>query len=88
MPAACRVRFNLINISNREFLGVADGIGPHANLMNQYNVRFESIDGSPLNQQDVLGLYVSWAGVTKESAPSGAKICWEAKKPYSLAQGQ
>jgi isocitrate dehydrogenase len=50
-------------------------------------VRFESIEDYPLNQQDVIGLYVSMSG--------NFKICsfellnmWGNKKAYSLAQGQ
>jgi isocitrate dehydrogenase len=80
------VKFNLINISNRGTQVWPTG-SVYTNLVNQYNVRFESIDGSPLNQQDVLGLYVSLSG--------DFKICssellnqWGDKKAYSLAQGQ
>jgi len=80
------VKFNLISISNRGTQVWPTG-SVYTNLVNQYNVRFESIDGSPLNQQDVLGLYVSLSG--------DFKICssellnqWGGKKAYSLAQGQ
>ncbi|WEK36436.1 MAG: isocitrate/isopropylmalate family dehydrogenase [Candidatus Pseudobacter hemicellulosilyticus] len=80
------VKFNLINISNRGTQVWPTG-SIYTNLVNQYNVRFESLDGSPLNQQDVLGLYVSLSG--------DFKICssellnrWGDKKAYSLAQGQ
>ncbi len=80
------VKFNLINISNRGTQVWPTG-SLYTNLVNQYNVRFESIDGSPLNQQDVIGLYVSLSG--------NFKICslellnkWGDKKAYSLAQGQ
>jgi isocitrate dehydrogenase len=80
------VKFNLISISNRGTQVWPTG-SIYTNLVNQYNVRFESIDGSPLNQQDVLGLYVSLSG--------DFKICssellnqWGDKKAYSLAQGQ
>ena len=59
----------------------------YTNLVNQYNARFESLDGEPLFQQDVIGLYVSLSG--------NFKICslellnsWGDKKAYSLAQGQ
>ncbi len=80
------VKFNLVNISNRGTQVWPTG-SVYTNLVNQYNVRFESIDDSALNQQDVLGLYVSLSG--------DFKICssellnrWGGKKAYSLAQGQ
>ena len=80
------VKFDLINISNRGTQVWPTG-SVYTNLVNQYNVRFESIDGHPLNQQDVIGLYVSLSG--------DFKICslellneWSGKKGYSLAQGQ
>jgi isocitrate dehydrogenase len=80
------VKFNLINISNRGTQVWPTG-SVYTNLVNQYNVRFESIDEEPLNQQDVIGLYVSMSG--------NFKICsfellnkWSGKKAYSLAQGQ
>ncbi|MBL7739235.1 MAG: isocitrate dehydrogenase [Chitinophagaceae bacterium] len=80
------VKFNLINVSNRGTQVWPTG-SVFTNLVNQYNVRFESIDESPLNQQDIIGLYVSLSG--------NFKICslellnkWGDKKAYSLAQGQ
>lgn len=80
------VKFNLVNISNRGTQVWPTG-SVYTNLVNQYNVRFESIDNEPLNQQDVIGLYVSMSG--------NFKICsfellnrWGDKKAYSLAQGQ
>lgn len=80
------VKFNLINISNRGTQVWPTG-SVYTNLVNQYNVRFESIEDEPLNQQDVIGLYVSMSG--------NFKICsfellnmWAGKKAYSLAQGQ
>jgi isocitrate dehydrogenase len=80
------VKFNLINVSNRGTQVWPTG-SVFTNLVNQYNVRFESLDGSPLNQQDIIGLYVSLSG--------DFKICslellntWGGKKAYSLAQGQ
>ncbi|MBI1783356.1 MAG: NADP-dependent isocitrate dehydrogenase [Sphingobacteriales bacterium] len=80
------VKFNLINISNRGTQVWPTG-SVYTNLVNQYNVRFESIDNFPLTQQDVIGLYVSMSG--------NFKICsfellnrWGDKKGYSLAQGQ
>jgi isocitrate dehydrogenase len=80
------VKFKLINISNRGTQVWPTG-SVYTNLVNQYNVRFESLDGEPLNQQDIIGLYVSLSG--------NFKICsfellntWGDKRAYSLAQGQ
>jgi isocitrate dehydrogenase len=80
------VKFNLISISNRGTQVWPTG-SVFTNLVNQYNVRFESIDDHRLNQQDVIGLYVSLSG--------DFKICslellntLGGKKAYSLAQGQ
>jgi isocitrate dehydrogenase len=80
------VKFKLVNISNRGTQVWPTG-SVYTNLVNQCNVRFESLDDEPLTQQDVLGLYVSLSG--------DFKICssellnrWGSKKAYSLAQGQ
>src|SRR5450432_4251234 len=80
------VKFNLINISNRGTQVWPTG-SVYTNLVNQYNVRFESIDGSPLNQQDVIGLYVSLSGDFKISSFELLNVM-NGKKAYSLAQGQ
>ncbi|ANH81518.1 isocitrate dehydrogenase [Niabella ginsenosidivorans] len=80
------VKFRIVNVSNRGTQVWPTG-SVYTDLVNQYNVRFESIDDLPLNQQDVIGLYVSMSG--------DFKICslellneWDGKKAYSLAQGQ
>ena len=80
------VKFDLVNISNRGTQVWPTG-SVYTNLVNQYNVRFESIGHHALNQQDVIGLYVSLSG--------DFKICslellneWDGKIAYSLAQGQ
>lgn len=80
------VKFNLINISNRGTQVWPTG-SVYTNLVNQYNVRFESIDGSPLTQQDVLGLYVSLSGDFKICSSELLNM-WGDRKAYSLAQGQ
>jgi isocitrate dehydrogenase len=80
------VKFKLINISNRGTQVWPTG-SVYTNLVNQYNVRFESIDDQPLNQQDVLGLYVSLSGNFKICS-SELLLMWGEKKAYSLAQGQ
>src|SRR5574338_392842 len=54
-------KFKLINLSNRGTQVWPTG-SVYTNLVNQYNARFESVDGEPLNQQDVIGLYVSLSG--------------------------
>ena len=90
IAAKCRQhggsKFNLINVSNRGTQVWPTG-SVFTNLVNQYNVRFESMDGSPLTQQDVIGLYIILS--------ADFKICslellnmWGNKKAYSLAQGQ
>jgi isocitrate dehydrogenase len=80
------IKFKLVNISNRGTQVWPTG-SRFTNLVNQYNARFETIDGENLNQQDIIGLYVSLSG--------DFKICslellnaWGDKKAYSLAQGQ
>lgn len=80
------VKFKLLNISNRGTQVWPTG-SKFTNLVNQYNARFETIDNYPLNQQDIIGLYVSLSG--------DFKICslellnqWGDKRGYSLAQGQ
>ena len=80
------VKFKLINVSNRGTQVWPTG-SVFTNLVNQYNVRFESIDGTALMQQDIIGLYVTLS--------ADFKICslellnmWGEKRAYSLAQGQ
>jgi isocitrate dehydrogenase len=80
------VKFNMINVSNRGTQVWPTG-SVFTNLVNQYNVRFESIDGSPLNQQDIIGLYVSLSGNFKICSLELLNMFGE-KKAYSLAQGQ
>ena len=80
------VKFKLVNISNRGTQVWPTG-SVYTNLVNQYNVRFESIDDLPLNQQDVLGLYVSLSGNFKICSSELLNM-WGDKKAYSLAQGQ
>jgi isocitrate dehydrogenase len=80
------VKFNLVNISNRGTQVWPTG-SVYTNLVNEYNVRFESLDGSTLNQQDVLGLYVSLSGDFKICSSELLNM-WGDKRAYSLAQGQ
>lgn len=80
------VKFSLVNISNRGTQVWPTG-SVYTNLVNQYNVRFESIDGEPLNQQDIIGLYVSLSGNFKICSSELLNM-WGGKKAYSTAQGQ
>ena len=80
------VKFKLLNISNRGTQVWPTG-SKYTNLVNQYNLCFEALNEHTLNQQDVIGLYVSLS--------ADFKICslellnmWGDKKAYSLAQGQ
>jgi isocitrate dehydrogenase len=80
------VKFKLINISNRGTQVWPTG-SIYTNLVNQYNARFESLDGEPLNQQDIIGLYVSLSGDFKVCSLELLNA-WGDKRAYSLAQGQ
>ncbi len=80
------VKFKLVNISNRGTQVWPTG-SKFTNLVNQYNARFESIDATPLNQQDVIGLYVSLSGDFKICSLEILNKIGE-KSGYSLAQGQ
>ena len=80
------VKFKLVNISNRGTQVWPTG-SKFTNLVNQYNARFESIDTTPLNQQDVIGLYVSLSGDFKICSLELLNKVGE-KSGYSLAQGQ
>jgi isocitrate dehydrogenase len=80
------VKFRLVNISNRGTQVWPTG-SVYTNLVNLYNVRFESLDGEPLNQQDILGLYVSLSGNFKICSSELLNV-WGDKRGYSLAQGQ
>jgi isocitrate dehydrogenase len=80
------VKFKLVNISNRGTQELPTG-SVYTNLVNQYNVRFESIDDMLLIQMDVMGLYVSMSGNFK-TCSSELLLMLGSKKAYSLAEGQ
>lgn len=80
------VKFSLVSISNRGTQVWPTG-SKFTNLVNQYNARFESLDGTALNQQDIIGLYVSLSGNFKICSLEVLNM-WGDKKAYSLAQGQ
>ncbi len=80
------IKFKLINISNRGTQVWPTG-SKYTNLVNQYNLRFEALNEQSLNQQDIIGLYVTLS--------ADFKICslellnmWGDKRSYLLAQGQ
>jgi isocitrate dehydrogenase len=80
------LKFKLINVSNRGTQVWPTG-SIFTNLVNQYNVRFESLDDLPLNQADVIGLYASLSGDFKICSMELLNM-WGDKRAYSLAQGQ
>jgi isocitrate dehydrogenase len=80
------VKFDLVTISNRGTQVWPTG-SKFTNLINQYRVRFESINLEGLHQQDVIGLYVSLSGDFKICSLELLNM-WADKKGYSLAQGQ
>lgn len=79
-------KFKLINISNRGTQVWPTG-SKFTNLVNQYNLRFESLNDVALTQQDVIGLYVSLSADYKVCSHELLNM-WSDKKAYSLAQGQ
>jgi isocitrate dehydrogenase len=79
-------KFKLINISNRGTQVWPTG-SKYTNLVNLYNVRFESINEQGLNQADIIGLYASLTGDFKIASFELLNM-WGDKKAYSLAQGQ
>lgn len=80
------VKFNLVNISNRGTQVWPTG-SVFTNLVNQYNVRFESLENQPLTQQDIISLYVGLSADFKVCSIELLNM-WGDKKAYSLAQGQ
>jgi len=78
--------FKLISISNRGTQVWPTG-SVYTNLVNQYNVRFESSSGKPVSQADIIALYTD---LTKDFKVCSLELLntWGDKKAYSLAQGQ
>ncbi len=79
-------KFKLVSVSNRGTQVWPTG-SKYTRLVNQYNLRFESIDDMPLTQQDVIGLYVSVSPDFKVCSLELLNV-WGDKRGYSLAQGQ
>ena len=80
------LKFKLISISNRGTQVWPTG-SKYTALVNQYNLRFESLNDSALTQQDVIGLYVSLSADYKVCSLELLNM-WGDKRGYSLAQGQ
>ena len=80
------LKFKLLNVSNRGTQVWPTG-SKYTNLVNQYNLRFESLNDNALTQQDVIGLYVSLSADYKVCSLELLNM-WGDKKAYSLAQGQ
>ncbi|MBE7172030.1 MAG: isocitrate dehydrogenase [Williamsia sp.] len=80
------LKFKLINISNRGTQVWPTG-SIYTNLVNQYNVRFETVDENALSQHDISGLYVSLIGDFKICSLELLLMLGN-KRAYSLAQGQ
>ena len=80
------VKFKLISVSNRGTQVWPTG-SKYTNLVNQYNLRFESLNDTALTQQDVIGLYVTLSADYKVCSLELLNM-WGDKKAYSLAQGQ
>jgi isocitrate dehydrogenase len=76
----------LVTISNRGTQVWPTG-SVFTNLVNQYRVRFETDEASPLTQADILELYTA---LSKDLKITSLEILnmWADKKGYSLAQGQ
>ena len=79
-------KFKLLSISNRGTQVWPTG-SRYTNLVNQYNLRFETLNDQSLTQQDIVGLYVTLS--------ADYKVCsleilnkWGDQRAYSLAQGQ
>jgi isocitrate dehydrogenase len=76
----------LVTISNRGTQVWPTG-SVFTNLVNQYLLRFETENATPLTQSDIIHLY---SALAKNFQISSVEILnmWGDKKAYSLAQGQ
>ncbi|HEY1112645.1 MAG TPA: NADP-dependent isocitrate dehydrogenase [Chitinophagaceae bacterium] len=79
-------KFKLISVSNRGTQVWPTG-SKYTNLVNQYNLRFETENNQPFTQQDILGLQVSLSADFKVCSFELLNM-WGDKRAYSLAQGQ
>ncbi|MFZ9695163.1 MAG: hypothetical protein ACO3AY_04730 [Chitinophagaceae bacterium] len=78
--------FKLVTISNRGTQVWPTG-SVYTNLINQYRVRFESVNNEGLKQEDVLQLYSRMTANFKVCSVELLNM-WDGQKAYSLAQGQ
>lgn len=79
-------QFKLVTISNRGTQVWPTG-SVFTNVVNQYRVRFESIDDKALEQSDIIALYQRMSQDFKVCSTELLNM-WGGKKAYSLAQGQ
>jgi isocitrate dehydrogenase len=79
-------KINLVVISNRGTAVWPSG-SIFTNIVNQYRVRFESVNEHPLQQQDIIELYTRLSKSFKVCSMELLNM-WDGKKAYSLAQGQ
>lgn len=79
-------KFKLVSISNRG-TQVWPGGSKYTNLVDIYTVRFESIDQTTIQQEDIIELYKN---VTRHFEVSTSELLLEidGQRAYSLAQGQ
>lgn len=80
------LKFRLVSISNRGTQVWPTG-SVYTNLVNQYNVRFETFDNQPLTNLDIIGLYVSLCSEFRICSTE-MLLMWGETRAYSLAQGQ
>ncbi|HSU26908.1 MAG TPA: isocitrate/isopropylmalate family dehydrogenase [Chitinophagaceae bacterium] len=79
-------KFKLISVSNRGTQVWPTG-SLFTNLVNQYNLRYESKDGSALTQDDIIDLHKAVSGEFRVCSFELLNM-WGGKRAYSLAQGQ
>jgi isocitrate dehydrogenase len=80
------LKLKLVNISNRGTQVWPTG-SVFTNLVNLFNIRYESIDDTPLTQRDILGVCESLSGTFRITSFEVLTM-WGNKKGYSLSQGQ
>jgi isocitrate dehydrogenase len=79
-------KFKLMGISNRGTQVWPTG-SRFTNLVNQFNLRFETLNEQALTQQDIIGLYVSLSADFKVCSLEILNM-WGGKRSYLMAQGQ
>ncbi len=79
-------KLQLVSISNRGTQVWPKG-SVYTNLVNVYGIRFESIDGKSLTQNDIIATYLQLSADFKVCSFEALNIMGD-KKGFSLAQGQ